>query len=227
MNGATSTNLCSELLDAMKKRKSDLIDNRAILCSTFIDPRYKANLSVDQTALAKVLLVNMWNDVKQLKASEQANDIIDSNSPSHIDNDEDELENYFRDKCGEPTADENEINEAGFHGPIVVEYSMNNIEFLKEFERFDTNTPRMHHSESILKFWESSKFKYPELFAVATILLGIPPSQATVERTFSVLGFVFNSRRWNLDQNTLEQIICMKMNHDLAQDIFTEEMQEI
>jgi hypothetical protein len=101
------------------------------------------------------------------------------------------------------------------------------VQFLKAIDDYENNLVRLHHSESVLKFWENSKTKYPELYEVATVFIAIPPTQATVERVFSVLGFVYSSRRYNLSQSMLESIILIKMNKDLANEIFEEEMSEL
>lgn len=62
---------------------------------------------------------------------------------------------------------------------------------------------------------------------VATVLFGVPPTQATVERTFSVVGFIFNNRRFKLSQSMLESIMLTKMNKDLAEEIFKADVEEL
>jgi hypothetical protein len=75
----TKTDLCVKLLEAMNERKSDLINNRAMLCAIFLDPRYKFNLTADQVALAKILLCDTWNDIKTSENLECGNGNDDLN----------------------------------------------------------------------------------------------------------------------------------------------------
>lgn len=222
------TDLCVKLLEALDKRKSDLIDNRAMLCSVYLDPRYKMNLSMEQILLVKILLWDMWTEVKNLKSSESSDLVGDGeNSLSNKSNDEEDcLEAYFRERCGHIEQTENIVNES-LNVSFSPRYTMNKIEFLKVMDNYETTIKRLHHSESILKFWEDSKNIYPELYEVASVFLGIPPTQATVERTFSALGFVFSNRRHNLSQQVLENILLIKLNRDIAEDIFKEEMIEL
>ena len=78
----------------------------------------------------------------------------------------------------------------------------------------------MHHKESILKFWKNKKNDFPELHAVACVINGLPPTQATVERSFSVLALIYNNRRSQLSQNMLENILRIKLNAEIVSSIF-------
>lgn len=46
--------------------------------------------------------------------------------------------------------------------------------------------------------------------------MAIPPTQASVERTFSALALVLTSHRTNLGDEILENILLVRLNHDLS-----------
>lgn len=89
---------------------------------------------------------------------------------------------------------------------------------------YELSSRRLHHSKSIRGFWNECREKYPELFEVAMVYLSIPLTQSTVERTFSTLAFVYNKRRSQLAQQTLENIILLKLNKEITFDVFADEL---
>lgn len=50
-----------------------------------------------------------------------------------------------------------------------------------------------------------------EMAKLACIILGLPVSQVTVERAFSILPLVLTSRRNNLGPNNLEHLMTLKV----------------
>lgn len=97
---------------------------------------------------------------------------------------------------------------------------------LNEINELETEK-RLPINGSVLQYWEENKEKYPCLFKVAQVINGIPPTQVPVERSFSVLGFIFNCKRVQLKQQTLEDIIHIKLNKDLTYRIFEQELKNI
>jgi hypothetical protein len=51
--------------------------------------------------------------------------------------------------------------------------------------------------------------KYPSLARMAIDILSIPAMSAEAERDFSSVGFVLNSRRRRLREETLEAMLCL------------------
>lgn len=86
-----------------------------------------------------------------------------------------------------------------------------NIEFL--INNFDPS--RLSSKESILQFWENSEKDHPELYALATVVYSIPPTEVQIERDFSKLNYVFNDRRCSLIADRLEDIMILNLNTDL------------
>lgn len=65
------------------------------------------------------------------------------------------------------------------------------------------------------------------LYQIAEVITGIPPTQVPVERQFSVLGIVYTNRRVNLKPQMIENIILIKLNKDIAYQIFERELHDI
>ena len=65
----------------------------------------------------------------------------------------------------------------------------------------------------VLKYWNDQKFRLPYMFELAMVVLAVPASQASVERLFSSMNFIYSSRRANLSQDNLEDILIIRANH--------------
>lgn len=61
-----------------------------------------------------------------------------------------------------------------------------------------------------LKYWKNSKDNYPILSSLASKILSMPATSASVERLFSVAGSIISQRRCNLKIGTAEQILFYK-----------------
>ena len=52
--------------------------------------------------------------------------------------------------------------------------------------------------EDPLLFWKENAFKYPELSILAKKFLGVPASEADVEKCFNISGFIHNPKYGSL-----------------------------
>lgn len=75
---------------------------------------------------------------------------------------------------------------------------------------------------SILKFWETKKKSYPILYEIAMVIFGIAPTEVTVERMFSVFGYIFNDYRSGLSQRLLEDMLIICLNPELFDEVNAE-----
>lgn len=71
------------------------------------------------------------------------------------------------------------------------------------------------------------KKKNPVIYELAAIINAVPPTQTSVERAFSTLGFVFDCRRTRISEEILEHILTIKLNHNLFDEINDEERKGI
>lgn len=228
-DGQLKTNLCNKFVWSMEKRAKDIIKHRGMLCAVFLDPRYRCNLSTSEIALVKHLLEDAWLEMKKMKEAQTVIDLSDGDGIVLADGDgdlrEDLLEAYLQQSSS--CLDATNSNDMPEVIAVDADYSMSIAEFMISISNYEENTRRIHHSESIRKFWETNKNVYPELYQVAMVYLAIPPTQSTVERSFSALSFVFNNRRTKLCEENLENIMLMKLNKELVFEIFDEELNEM
>lgn len=132
------------------------------------------------------------------------------------------LESFLLENGAQLNPTINDVQKSG-----LPDYKKTSADFMIILNEYELNTQRLHHSKSIREFWEGNKNFYPELYEVAKIYLTIPPTQSTVERSFSTLSFIYSNRRSSLAQNLLENMVLVKLNYDLAAQIFNEELDEI
>lgn len=82
---------------------------------------------------------------------------------------------------------------------------------LRSFEQ----VPRLSSHTSVLNFWFDNRANYPLLFEVACIVLGVPGTQVSVERSFSQLKFIMNDLRGSLTSENIQNILLVRSNYKL------------
>lgn len=88
--------------------------------------------------------------------------------------------------------------------------------FLQQVKALDLE-PRQNHNYNVWSHWLRRKTTHPELHAVAMIVLSTPSNQVSVERSFSALALVLSNLRTGLAEETLANILMIKLNKDLFQ----------
>lgn len=223
------TNLCEKLALSMNKRKADLISNEAMLCSLFLDPRFKPNLSSDEAVAVKHILCDLWLEfinIKKIPNEEMNNNIIDMNQADTVD--EDLLEMFFVEREVEAVDGPQVINAPNIRiDESMPDYWVTRGGFMEILNNYEENTKRLHHSQSVRQFWLQKKTVYPQLYELAIVFLGIPPTQASTERSFSALSFIFDCRRSKLSRSMLENILLMKSNKKTALQIFSDDLKDL
>jgi hAT family C-terminal dimerisation region len=63
------------------------------------------------------------------------------------------------------------------------------------------NQVQLPLSENVLRSWEMRRFADPQLFGLSQVVLAVPPTQVSVERASSALGFILTARRNRLGDN--------------------------
>lgn len=211
-----STNkLAESILNATNEDKHEhLIRNPSLLCSVFLDPRVKSALLCDrkQSDVAMKHLSELYNRLKRIEN--------DNNQPSgsldDLDSSDDKISAYSK------------ISEYMTHlerSAPVGESSKRDkkpdiYQLLNDFSKIDSIPMNI----SILEYWEKKQFNFPELFELAKIVHAAPVTEASVERTFSILRFVFSALRGNLAEELLEDIMLIQENKDLFYEVASEEL---
>lgn len=57
------------------------------------------------------------------------------------------------------------------------------------------------------------------MYELAFIILSIPPKQSTVDRSFSIMEYIYSSRRERLSPKMLENILIVNLNGEFLDSI--------
>ena len=78
--------------------------------------------------------------------------------------------------------------------------------------------PRQSSKMDVCKYWVDKKQTHPEISSVASVVLATPSNQVSVERAFSALGLVLTDLRSTLSEDTLSNILLIKLNKALFEN---------
>lgn len=150
----TTTNLHHKMLAAMEERKKSLLQNKAMLFTVYFVPRFKSDLTDDQIAV-KIALGNIWDELNSTnnqteRPINEENELIETNA-----NEEDLVEQHFA-----------QMENPGQNA------QMSRLEFFMLLDEYE-QAKRLHHSSSVLKFWEDQKCTMPHIYDVASIFHAI------------------------------------------------------
>lgn len=73
--------------------------------------------------------------------------------------------------------------------------------------------------KNIFQYWTEMKSKHAELYELSTITNSVPVTQVTVERAFSSLAFIFTALRNSLSAETLENLLLIRLNKDIFDEL--------
>lgn len=82
---------------------------------------------------------------------------------------------------------------------------------LKEYALLKRSSLDQH----AIKFWAERKSSHKELYELSLITNSVPITQVSVERAFSSLAFILSPLRNSLAQDTLENILLIRLNRDV------------
>lgn len=217
VNPQSQTDFAALLLQRLKFRQPDLLNNVAMKCAVYLDPRVRFNLTEIETSIAKMHLEKIYSRIQQLKsAKNDVNESASQENPEDENQDDDSFQKHMA-----ATAAEKE-NAASINNAEEVIASFN---FMEQLDVYEKSSP--FHQMDVLAYWESKKTEWPELYELSTIINSIPPTQTTVERTFSLLSFFFTVRRYNLGAKMLQDFLTIKLNEGLAREVNENELEEL
>lgn len=187
------------LLKEMADRKKKALESDACLAATYIDPRYRNDLTDFQKMKAKLFITKLWRKLN-------ANTITETNLPNNP-SDSFLLTRHF--------ASQNESSE--------------NLEekFMNELSRYIQAETTVAEGALFSSFVGKIGKEYPELNKVLKYLVTIPPTQVSVERAFSTFSFIFSKHRCSLSQENLENILTIRLNKERALSIFETDLELI
>lgn len=193
-------NLSSCLLQRMNQYHATLMENPLIIAAMYLNPSHQRGL-VDKKNMAIDFLCSLHKKILEVEStgSDQTGAISAIETSTHDNSSFDELEEYL-----EACASISTINN---FPRTAVEEPINLKDLLEGFCGI-----KMPHNLSILEFWEKNKLDMPDLYKLATTVFAVPPTQASVERAFSALALVILPRRTNLSDETMQQILLIRLN---------------
>lgn len=204
-----SKNLLTEM-DTYHKR---LMENPAVIGTVYLDPRYQRGLGAKKS-LAITFLADLYEKIIRVE-EDDAPTVVETNdaNTSIDDGSYEELDEYL-----------NAYNSA--YGTVVTNSSSTQNEQEKITTILnDFNNKELPLSASVLDYWKKNQQTFPELYKLASVMMAIPPTQTTVERIFSALALVLTSHRTRLGDESLENILLVRLNYDLLvkSNTYTEE----
>lgn len=202
-NQIQRTNFAKILRRKLDERKCSVLKHPTMLCAIYLDPRLQEELNENEIRIAKMTLADLHERIIDLKEKHLANPEDDGEEKPNS-----SLDEYFAEKRLQKSKENNNCKRSEFMQTLD--------SFRYSLQSADTRTVL---EKSIIHFWEMRKLSNEKLYDVAQVIYAIPPSQAAVERSFSTLSFVFNDKRVKLAQQTLENILLIKLNHDIATSV--------
>lgn len=198
------------LHEHVEQRRSILFNNPAMIAAVYLYPRFNFKMKIghpEEIDIAKKTLKTLLervNALQRLQPQLESVTIIE--------------EDLFEDECVAAGLSKVFYCESP-NCTKAMQGRVDKDEFTKSLDSYD-KIDRIHHKKSILEFWNSRKDEDPALYNLACIIHSIPPTQATVERAFSILGYILNPRRTRLSESMLETILMINLNKDLVDPIF-------
>lgn len=206
------TTLATKLKICLDNRNKKLMDNPLLLVAIFLDPRYKFDLNgeTDKIKLVELTIHKLWERKNKAKChvSGTSNKVPNTSSL----NTSDDMNSLFDelDKQYERNL-----------------FSQSDIGIaIDKYENMISNT-RMKSGDSIMAFWEKNKFEFGVLYEIAITIFSIPPTQASVERSFSALKFLFDVHRCKISEELLECSLLIHLNSDFYYIIKEREIEQL
>lgn len=72
---------------------------------------------------------------------------------------------------------------------------------------------------NIFTYWAEKKSTHKELYELSTVTNSVPITQVTVERAFSSMAFIFTALRNSLAPETLENLLLIRLNRDIFDEL--------
>ncbi|XP_058817748.1 uncharacterized protein LOC131681060 [Topomyia yanbarensis] len=185
------------LTEALTARLFNLRTSMAFKTSLYIDPRFNYLNSTlfnpDDKQEIQNYIIGTWKRISHLKPIAQQHDTTEKNIGSDID----EFDLFLTEMFGG-----------------TVTHGTDTDSFVQQIKALDIQ-PRQNHGYNVWQHWIDRKDSHPELYSVAMVVLAVPSNQVSVERAFSALGLILTNLRTGLGDDTLANILMIKLNKKL------------
>lgn len=187
------------LYNEMARKNTIMMENPTLLGAVYLDPRFQRALSIPQQQTAISFLATVHRKFEAIQDTSTVPDDTNNNEVGG-DSSTDELLSFL-DSCDQ--------------GVSAIPTNHPTIEtLLKNFKnmKYPINRPAF-------EFWSKEKGNHPELYKIASAVFAIPPTQCSVERAFSAFANVLTSHRTKLSDSTLQNILLVKINKPIFDNI--------
>ncbi|XP_029734556.1 uncharacterized protein LOC115269892 [Aedes albopictus] len=184
------------LLNSLTTRLANLRGSRAFKISLFLDPRFNYRGSKKKVEI-QGYINETWQRIRQLQTPASGSNIGNESLTGSENNDD--FDEYLTEMFG---------------GSVNMDGEPSETKFLQQLQSLDLE-PRQNYNYNVWDHWLRRKTTHPELYAVAMVVLSTPSNQVSVERAFSVLGLVLSNLRTQLAEDTLTNILLVKLNKAL------------
>lgn len=198
--------LAVSLTAALKRKDEILLNNNAIISCVYLDPRFQCMLSNQQKELAKDHLVKLYSQILSLESSD-VNDV----SVCSVSSDEFENTHNFRFESEDNVLEQ--YLESRFDRSSTI-HAVKQVNIKMCLEKFD-GVQRISSDSNVLEFWKNNKTVCPELKPLVELLFSASPTEVEVERNFSHLKCILNRLRNSLSDQSVKDIMLIKLNKDL------------
>lgn len=189
------------LIRNIKARELLLFENAPFISGLYLDPRFNFLLSDRDVKVARKHLLMVGKRILDLgKEKESRNPQIEVVEICNNDENLSELERFLI-----RTEDQMYPN-TSFINLISTKYD------LLDSQIINFRPKRQSQNLDVLNYWELNKNVSNELYQVSSVVLGIPVTQVSVERNFSILRLVLTDKRMRLSKNSLESILMCRLN---------------
>jgi hypothetical protein len=148
------------LLASLKNSEVQLMDNISFLSAIYMDPRFRTILSEQEVARARIHLMITWTKLEKINLSASSQDIVVN---VVADEESDELEVFIKEREQEVASTSEAATTTS--GQLL---SRSNLQLA--IDKYECEL-RVNSRLSVLQYWRSKRFVYPELFRLSEIVL--------------------------------------------------------
>lgn len=170
----------------------------------FLDPRFRRQQTAEERETAKEMLCKLWKRINYAE-KEQSKDDSGSSDFNFDFDPEKELSNFLSQS----------------NAPMDFSVSAADVDIKHVLDTFDPDF--ISPEQSVLKYWKSNEYTYPELFKLALIFYSVPPTEVQIERDFSRINYIFTDRRCALQSERLADIMIININSELFFQVKSDE----
>lgn len=211
--------LAEILLRHLLPRRKAVLDNSAMVAAVYLDPRYNRLLDMDKRNEAVKFLQNLSTRVAAHKSQNNGAE-AEANEQGPVNGNEHHGFEKALSSCDGVDEDLLALVQSNDERLTTSSSATKSRKTkfesqLKHFFKEETFT-KVHIAKGIFGYWSSvARYEYDALYEVAQLLLSVPATQVSVERAFSSLRFILNDYRTSLGNDSLENILLIKLNFDM------------